>query len=41
MAKRIREQLAEMVDRGLTDQQILEQLGEEHGPKLLRPHMLP
>jgi hypothetical protein len=40
-AKRLRGQMAELIDEGRTDQQILEALLKEHGPKLLRPHMLP
>jgi hypothetical protein len=41
MPNRMRQILREKIDRGLTDRQILEQLREEHGPTLLRPHLLP
>ena len=33
--------LAEKIDKGLTDKQILEELLTEHGPELLRQHLLP
>jgi hypothetical protein len=36
-----RQRLAEMIDKGLTDQQIFEELLKEQGPDLLRPHLLP
>jgi hypothetical protein len=41
MAKRIREEVAELIDKGRTDRQIFEELVKERGPKLLRPHMSP
>jgi hypothetical protein len=36
-----REQVAQMIDRGLTDRQILDELLKESGPLLLRPHLRP
>jgi hypothetical protein len=41
MAKRVREEVAEMIDKGRTDRQIFEQIRNVYGAKLLRPHMLP
>jgi hypothetical protein len=41
MPNHMRRTLAEMIDRGLTDRQIFEELLKEHGPELLRPHLLP
>jgi hypothetical protein len=41
MPNRMRQVLREKIDRGLTDRQILEELREESGPTLLRPHLLP
>jgi cytochrome c-type biogenesis protein CcmH/NrfF len=41
MARRLRKEFAERIDKGLTDQQIIENLVKSHGPKLLCPHMLP
>jgi hypothetical protein len=41
MAKRIRAEVTEMIDKGQTDRQIVEELRKRHGPKLLRPHMSP
>jgi hypothetical protein len=40
-AKRIREDVAGMIDKGRTDRQVFERLLEVYGAKLLRPHMLP
>jgi hypothetical protein len=37
----MRKALAEKIDKGLTDKQILEELLTEHGPELLRQHLLP
>jgi hypothetical protein len=37
----MRKELAEKIDKGMTDQQILEELLKESGPELLRPHLLP
>jgi hypothetical protein len=37
----VRKQLAKMIDDGLTDVQIFEALLKEHGPGLLKPHLLP
>jgi hypothetical protein len=36
-----REEVGKMIDRGLTDRQILDQLLKDSGPLLLRPHLLP
>jgi hypothetical protein len=41
LAKRTRAEVAEMIDKGKTDQQIFEELLKERGPKLLRPHLSP
>ena len=41
MATSIRARIAEMIDKGQTDRQIVEELFKQHGPKLLRPHMSP
>jgi hypothetical protein len=41
LAKRTREEVAEMIEKGRTDRQILEELLKGRGPKLLRPHMSP
>jgi hypothetical protein len=41
MPNAMRRALAEKIDRGLTDRQIFEELLKEHGPLLLRPHLLP
>jgi hypothetical protein len=40
MAKPIREENAEMIDRGHADRRLLEEILKERGPKLLPPHML-
>jgi hypothetical protein len=37
----MRKRIAEKIDRGLTDKQVLEELLKEQGPDLLRPHLLP
>jgi hypothetical protein len=36
-----REEVGRMIDRGLTDRQILDELLKDSGPLLLRPHLLP
>ena len=36
-----REELGEMIDRGMTDRQIFDDLLKEAGPLLLRPHLMP
>jgi hypothetical protein len=41
MAKRIREEVAGMIDKGRTDRHIFERLLEVYGAKVLRPHLLP
>jgi hypothetical protein len=37
----MRRTIADKIDRGLTDKQVLEELLKEKGPGLLRPHLLP
>jgi hypothetical protein len=41
MPNAMRKQLAEKIDKGMTDKQILEGLLKDSGPELLRPHLLP
>jgi hypothetical protein len=41
MPNHMRRVLADKIERGLTDRQIFEELLKEHGPLLLRPHLLP
>jgi hypothetical protein len=41
MPNHMRSVLADKIERGLTDRQIFEELLKEHGPLLLRPHLLP
>jgi hypothetical protein len=41
MPNHMRSVLRDKIDRGLTDRQIFEELLKEHGPSLLRPHLLP
>ena len=41
MPKRMREEIAKLIDQGLTDRQIFEELKKAQGPLLLRPHLLP
>jgi hypothetical protein len=41
LAKRTRADIADLIDKGHTDQQIFEELLKGRGPKLLRPHMSP
>jgi hypothetical protein len=41
MPNQMRRVLAARIDQGLSDRQIMEQLLKEHGPGLLRPHLLP
>ncbi|OAI54044.1 hypothetical protein AYO44_03945 [Planctomycetaceae bacterium SCGC AG-212-F19] len=36
-----RKDLAEMIDKGMTDKEIFEALLKKHGPLLFRPHLLP
>jgi hypothetical protein len=37
----MRKAVAEKIDKGLTDKQIFEELLKEHGPTLLKPHLIP
>jgi hypothetical protein len=41
MPNRMRKTLGALIDKGLTDKQIFEELLKEHGPDLLRQHLLP
>jgi hypothetical protein len=41
MAKQMRAEIANLIDKGRTDQQIFQELLETGGPNLLRPHMMP
>jgi hypothetical protein len=41
MPKQTRDRIAAMIDRGMTDRQILDELLKGSGPLLLRPHLLP
>jgi hypothetical protein len=41
MPNHVRQIVAEMIDKGMTDRQIFEQLLKDQGPDLLRPHLLP
>ncbi len=41
MPHHMRDQVGEMIDRGLTDRQVLDQLVKDYGPLLLRPHLRP
>jgi hypothetical protein len=37
----MRKKVGEMIDKGMTDRQIFEALLQEHGPNLVRVHLLP
>jgi hypothetical protein len=41
MPNQTRKKIGELIDQGLTDRQIFEQLLKERGPDLLRPHLAP
>jgi hypothetical protein len=41
MPKQMRETLGKMIDRGMTDAQVLDALLKKNGPLLLKPHLLP
>jgi hypothetical protein len=41
MPRAMRRDVGEMIDKGMSDRQIFEALLKEHGPDLLRPHLLP
>ncbi len=40
MPNHMRSVVAELIDKGLSDKQIFEQLLKDHGPELLKPHLL-
>lgn len=40
MPDQVRSRVSAMIDKGLSDQQILDELVESHGPLVLRPHLL-
>ena len=41
MPRATREEVGALIDKGWTDRRIFEHLLKEHGPELLRPHLLP
>jgi hypothetical protein len=41
MPNMMRREIAEMIDKGMTDRQIFEAILKEQGPGLLRPHLMP
>jgi hypothetical protein len=41
MPNAIRQRVGEMIDKGLTDKQIWEELRKSQGPVMLRPHLVP
>jgi hypothetical protein len=41
MPNSIRAKLAGMIDRGLTDRQVFDELVKQHGPLILQPHVAP
>ena len=41
MPNRMRKELAEKIDRGMTDRQIFDALLKERGPMVFQPHLLP
>ena len=41
MPNRRREELGKMIDRGMADRQIFDELWKEVGPLMLRPHLVP
>jgi hypothetical protein len=41
MPNRMRAKVGKLIDSGLTDREIFDRLLKEHGPLLLRPHLLP
>jgi hypothetical protein len=41
MPNHMRKKVAGLIDKGLTDKQIYEQLLKEQGPEMVRPHLLP
>jgi hypothetical protein len=41
MPNTMRATVAQMIEQGMSDRQILEALEKKHGPALLRPHLAP
>jgi hypothetical protein len=41
MPKRMRAAVGKMIERGLSDREVFDAIVKEHGPLLLRPHLLP
>jgi hypothetical protein len=41
MPNRMRAKVGKLIDDGLTDRELFDRLLKEHGPLLLRPHLLP
>ena len=41
LPNQMREELGKKIDGGLSDKQIFEELLKDHGPELLRPHLMP
>jgi cytochrome c-type biogenesis protein CcmH/NrfF len=41
MPNHIREEVAELIDKGMTDKQIFDALKKSQGPLMARPHLLP
>ena len=41
MPNQLRKNVGEMIDKGMTDKQIYEELMKQYGPDLTRPHLLP
>jgi hypothetical protein len=41
MPRMVRQEVAALIDKGLTDRQVFQALLKDHGPDLLRPHLLP
>jgi hypothetical protein len=37
----MRKAIAAMIEKGMNDRQIFEELEKKHGPALLRPHLAP
>ena len=41
MPNQARQEIGELIDKGLTDRQVFERLLKDRGPDLLRPHLAP